>query len=78
MKQTYLWQMLAVSDGTHRTLCLRHLSQAKAFPILPSLASMMGTELAVLGDRDPSLSGGALMWGSPIIAKPGVRLSGVN
>ena len=67
MEQTYLWQILAISDGTHRTLCLRHLSQAKAFPILPSLASIVGMELTVLGERDPSLSGGALMWGSPII-----------
>jgi hypothetical protein len=78
MKQTYLWQMPAVSDGTHRTLCLRHLSQAKEFPILPSLSMVGTTELAVLGERDPSLSGGALMCGEVRYAKPGVRLSGVN
>lgn len=59
IRKTYRWQMAGASEGTHRTLCFRHLSHAKAFPILPSLASIVRMELAGLGDLgDASVSAG--------------------
>lgn len=64
MDVTCLWQMPAVSDGTHRTLCFRQRSQAKAFPILPSLASMATTGLEG-GEASPA----AGWWGSPIMPR---------
>jgi hypothetical protein len=56
IRETYLWQILATSEGTHRTLCFLHRSQANAFPILPSLASMVEMELAGWGDLGDSRS----------------------
>jgi hypothetical protein len=55
-RDTYLWHRPEVSEGTQRTLCFLHLSHAKAFPILPSLASMVKMEFAGLGDLGESRS----------------------
>jgi len=70
-EEVYLWQMLAVSEGTHRTLCFLHRSHAKAFPALPPRASMVERKL---GDSEAAgasagFAASARMWGSPIIAK---------
>jgi len=68
---TYLWHELGVSDGTHRTLCFRQRSQAKALPTLPSLASMAKWELPCGSETTVGLSAAAAsarMWGNPSIA----------
>lgn len=63
MGDTNLWQMPAASDGTHLTLCFRQRSQANAFPILPSLASIVMMEWE--GVESPA----ADWWGSPIMPR---------
>jgi hypothetical protein len=68
--KTYRWHTEAVSEGTHRTLCFRQRSQAKAFPILPSLASMVTIVMGGLGDSLAEAD--CCVWGSPIMM-PSVR-----
>jgi hypothetical protein len=58
-RETYLWHIPVMSEGTHRTLCFLHRSHAKAFPILPSLDSMVKMELAGWGDLGRSCSASA-------------------
>lgn len=66
----HLWQMAAVSEGTHLTLCFRQRSQAKAFPILPSLASIVMMEW----EGVESLT--AEWWGSPIMPRRNQSVKG--
>lgn len=80
-RETYLWQIPAVSEGTHRTLCFLHLSQANALPILPSLASIVRMELMFLGDLGDSRSvpaGCCIVGKSEQMPRSSCRGSGVN
>jgi hypothetical protein len=68
----YLWQRLGASEGTHRTLCLRQRSQAKAFPMRPSRASMAAAaERAEGGGSGSDAAALEGWWGSPIMPRTG-------
>jgi hypothetical protein len=65
-RETDRWHTEAVSEGTHRTLCFRQRSQAKAFPILPSLASMVIMVIGGLGGEWVA-EGECWVWGRAIM-----------